>query len=88
MLTQSRDEYVRRGFHRKQVGLNHIAFWAPSRSFVDRFYEQYLVPHRVRVLYGGPRDYPEYSKGYYAVYFEDPDKVKLELVTEPRISKS
>jgi hypothetical protein len=32
------------------------------------------------VLYGGPKEYPEYRKGYYAVYFEDPDRIKLEFV--------
>ncbi|TMI54977.1 bleomycin resistance protein, partial [Candidatus Bathyarchaeota archaeon] len=28
----------------------------------------------------GPKEYPEYRKGYYAVYFEDPDRIKLEFV--------
>jgi catechol 2,3-dioxygenase-like lactoylglutathione lyase family enzyme len=34
----------------------------------------------IKVLYGGPKEYPEYRKGYYAVYFEDPDRIKLEFV--------
>ena len=68
------------GFHRKRVGLNHIAFRAESREEVDRFHQQFLVPRRIAVLYGGPREYPEYGAGYHAVYFEDPDRVKLEFV--------
>ena len=68
------------GFHRHRVGLNHIAFQAESRADVDRFHKGFLVPRRIKVLYGGPKEYPEYRKGYYAVYFEDPDRIKLEFV--------
>jgi hypothetical protein len=50
---------------------------------VDDFYNQYLLPRKVPVLYGGPKEYPEYTKGYYSVYFEDPDRIKLELVHIP-----
>ena len=70
-------------FHRRQVGLNHIAFQAKSNADVDRLYSEFLVPRNVKVLYGGPKEYPEYRKGYYAVYFEDPDRIKLELVYVP-----
>jgi len=37
-----------------------------------------------RVLYGGPKEYPEYSEGYYALYFEDPDRIKLDAVHIPQ----
>ena len=30
-----------------------------------------------------PREYPEYVPGYYAVFFADPDGIKLELVHIP-----
>ena len=68
------------GFHRAHVGLNHIAFQAKSKADVDRLHSEFLVPRSIKVLYGGPKEYPEYRKGYYAVYFEDPDRVKLEFV--------
>ncbi len=67
-------------FHRKRVGLNHIAFRAKSREDVNEFHKHFLIPKRVRVLYGGPKRYPEYGPNYYSVYFEDPDRIKLELV--------
>jgi hypothetical protein len=35
------------------------------------------------VLYGGPREYPEYAAAYYAVFFEDPDRIKLEVAHVP-----
>jgi hypothetical protein len=44
-----------------------------------------LLPNKLSTLYGGPNEY-EYRKGYYAVYFEDPDRLKLELVTAPSFS--
>jgi len=74
------ERYKESGFHRRRVGLNHIAFQAKSKADVDRLHSDFLVPRSIKVLYGGPKEYPEYRKGYYAVYFEDPDRIKLEFV--------
>jgi len=74
------ERYKELGFHRGRVGLNHIAFQAKSKADVDRLHSEFLVPRNIKVLYGGPKEYPEYRKGYYAVYFEDPDRIKLEFV--------
>ncbi len=63
------------------MGINHVSFWAPTRQVVDRFYGEVLLPKKIKVLYAGLREYPDYSKGYYAVCFEDPDRIKLELLT-------
>ncbi|MDP9099979.1 MAG: VOC family protein [Verrucomicrobiota bacterium] len=56
---------------------NRIAFWAPSRAAVDR------VGEVVRKAGGknieGPELCVDYSPGYYAVFFEDPDGNKLEV---------
>ena len=86
-IIQSEDRFVNHGFHRRRVGLNHVAFHADSRTTVDDLYNQYLLPRKVPVLYGGPKEYPEYSKGYYSVYFEDPDRIKLELAHIPEFKK-
>jgi hypothetical protein len=37
----------------------------------------------VRVL-DAPAEYPQYGSGYYAVFFADPDGIKLEYVFTPR----
>jgi catechol 2,3-dioxygenase-like lactoylglutathione lyase family enzyme len=74
------ERYKGSGFHRRQVGLNHIAFQAKSKADVNRLHSEFLVPRSIKVLYGGPKEYPEYRKGYYSVYFEDPDRIKLEFV--------
>ena len=82
-LVQCERRFLRSGFHRKNVGLNHIAFRLPSRQMVARFYKKYLLARGIPVLYGGPKEWPEYEGGYYAVYFEDPDRIKLEIVHTP-----
>ena len=79
-LTKCFEPWSKFGFHRRRVGLNHFAFRAESRDTVDRFYKEFLIPRRVTVLYNGPKEYPEYAPEYYAVYFEDPDRLKLEFV--------
>ena len=84
-VTQSFGEHVQHGYHRRRVGLNHVAFRADSRKMVDGFHSKYLRPKGIPILYGGPRERPEYSKGYYSVYFEDPDRIKLELVYSPGV---
>jgi glyoxylase I family protein len=71
------------GFHRKRTGLNHLAFRVDRREDVDRFQAEFMAPRRLGALYGTPREFPEYRRGYYAVFFEDPDRLKLEVVHTP-----
>jgi catechol 2,3-dioxygenase-like lactoylglutathione lyase family enzyme len=60
-----------------QPNRNRIAFWASSREAVEK------VAEVVRKAGGrnieGPELCVEYSPGYYAVFFEDPDGNKLEI---------
>jgi glyoxylase I family protein len=71
------------GFHRKRAGLNHLAFRVDRREDVDRFQTEFMASRRLPALYRTPRDFPEYRPGYYAVFFEDPDRLKLEIVHIP-----
>jgi catechol 2,3-dioxygenase-like lactoylglutathione lyase family enzyme len=73
-------------FHRKNTGLNHLAFGVRERADVDRFVAEFMQPRGVAALYGSPREYPEYHAGYYAVFFEDPDRLKLEVACVPTIT--
>jgi GNAT superfamily N-acetyltransferase/catechol 2,3-dioxygenase-like lactoylglutathione lyase family enzyme len=66
---------------RFRAGLHHLALRAPSRADVDAFHAQ-LVELGVRIL-DAPADYPQYAPGYYAVFFADPDGLKLEYVFTP-----
>lgn len=69
-------------FHRKRTGLSHIAFLVDSPDSVDQFVTDFLVPRSLVPLYGGAHSPEGYPDGYYAVYFEDPDRMKIEVVYE------
>ncbi len=65
-------------FNRRRVGLNHVAFHAASRAEVDCVTEK-LRARGVAILYEDRHPHAG-GKGSYAVFFEDPDRVKVELV--------
>lgn len=68
--------------HRRYApGLHHLAWRAESREDVDRLHAL-LVENDIKVL-DPPAHYPEYWGDYYAVFFEDPDGMKLELAHTP-----
>jgi catechol 2,3-dioxygenase-like lactoylglutathione lyase family enzyme len=67
-------------FDKARVGLCEIAFRAESRAQVDALARD-IAANEGRVL-DAPREYP-YRPGYYAVFFADPDGMKLELVHIP-----
>jgi len=71
----------KRKHDRYSPGLHHLAFTAPSRAAVDELYHA-LVADKVPIL-DPPADYPQYAPGYYAVFFADPDGMKLEYVFTP-----
>ncbi|KAF0240880.1 MAG: ribosomal protein L11 [Planctomycetota bacterium] len=81
-LAQAKDPWRSHGFHRKRAGVNHLAFAAPSREAVDVLHE-WLMWEGISVLYGGPKEMGTEEKPNYAVYFEDPDRMKLEYVYRP-----
>ena len=68
-------------FHKDRVGLCEVAFAAARRDDVDAL-ARALADRGVPIL-DPPREYPEYVPGYYAVFFTDPDGIKLELVHVP-----
>jgi catechol-2,3-dioxygenase len=66
---------------RYRVGLHHLCLEVSDNAALDADAE------RVRELGAritdGPREFPEYRSGYHALFFEDPDGIKLELVWTP-----
>lgn len=77
-LLQAPEEHVAAGYHRKRVGLNHLAFKAKSRTHVDDI-RAWLKNSGGTLLYDDRFPYAT-SPTYYAVYCEDPDRMKLEVV--------
>ncbi|MGH2806659.1 MAG: VOC family protein [Actinomycetota bacterium] len=64
-----------RVFHRRGPGLNHLAFHAATRERVDQMRET-LTARGIRPLY----DSPDPERIPYALYFEGPDRLKIEYV--------
>jgi catechol 2,3-dioxygenase-like lactoylglutathione lyase family enzyme len=80
-LKQADPRFAQDTFCKDRVGLCEIAFRAQSRAQVDAL-AQDIERIGGRIL-DPPREYPEYVPGYYAVFFTDPDGIKLELVHIP-----
>jgi catechol 2,3-dioxygenase-like lactoylglutathione lyase family enzyme len=77
-LLQAPSEHLAAGYHRKRVGLNHLAFAGRSRAHVDEM-AAWVAAAGYTVLY--ETRYPHASgPGYYALYCEDPDRIKVEVV--------
>ncbi|GMA08492.1 hypothetical protein GCM10025886_16430 [Tetragenococcus halophilus subsp. flandriensis] len=80
VFVQTEDEYLKNGYHRKNTGLNHLAFAVDNGQKVDKL-RQKLINNGVNEQYvnsypfaGGPN--------HYAFYFEDPDRIKVEIVAK------
>lgn len=57
---------------------NRVAFWVWSRDEVDRIAG--ILEELDAEIESGPRECPEYSPSYYAVFFRDPSGNRLEIV--------
>jgi len=71
-------EHLMAGYHRRRVGLNHLAFRARSRAHVDEV-RAWLREAGFPLLYDDRYPFAT-APGYYAVFCEDPDRMKLEVV--------
>lgn len=78
VFVQTEPQHQEPAYHRCRVGLNHLAFHASSRAHVDEVTEG-LRARGAQILY---EDRHPFAGGdhYYAVFFEDPDRIKVELV--------
>lgn len=72
-------------YERYGVGVHHVAWQASSREEVDERY-RWLRGHGAAIE-SEPREY-DYMPGYYAVFFYDPDRLKLEIVHRPPIEEA
>ena len=79
-LRPAKEESATKIHDRNAPGLNHVAFNAENREDVDRLH-QVLTEIGAQIL-DPPAEFP-YFPGYYAVYFADPDCLKLEFVFWP-----
>jgi catechol 2,3-dioxygenase-like lactoylglutathione lyase family enzyme len=78
VFVQVEEGYLEPGYHRKRSGLNHLAFHADSRKQVDQItawvrVSGYMILYEDRHPFAGGPD-------YYALYCEDPNRIKVEIV--------
>ena len=78
VFVQTEAKYLQPEYHRCRTGLNHLAFWAKSRAQIDEITRQ-LKEQGAVILYPERHPYAG-GEGYYALFFEDPDRIKVELV--------
>ena len=81
ILCPTLDEHQLAGFHRKRIGLNHLALYATSKEEVDLYYQNVMRNNNILSLY---QDGADGDTNYYSVLFEDPDRMKIEVVFAPR----
>ena len=60
------------------VGFHHYAFEVSRPGDVDKGHA--LLVEMGTTIIDAPADYPDYGEGYRAVYFLDPDGLKLEVM--------
>ncbi|PPA69742.1 VOC family protein [Jeotgalibacillus proteolyticus] len=80
VFVQTEEKYVEAGYHRKRIGLNHLAFWAKSIEQVDNLADQ-MRSRGMRLLYEDRYPFAG-GRDHYALYGEDPDRIKVEIVAE------
>jgi catechol 2,3-dioxygenase-like lactoylglutathione lyase family enzyme len=78
VFVQVEERFTDIGYHRCRVGLNHLAFHAKSKQQVDDITNS-LLEKGIPILYQDKHPYAG-GQNYYAVFFEDPDRIKVELV--------
>ncbi len=80
ILSPTEEKFKEVGFHRKRIGLNHLALYAFSQNEVDSYYKDVLVANNISSLY---QEGPDGDEEYYSVLFEDPDRMKIEITYAP-----
>ncbi|MFD1363135.1 MULTISPECIES: VOC family protein [Bacillaceae] len=78
VFVQTEERFLDVPYHRCRVGLNHLAFHADSRQHVDDMTKK-LEDKGITILYTEQHPFAG-GDDHYAVYFEDPDRIKVELV--------
>jgi glyoxylase I family protein len=79
-LRQKQSEAHGTPYDRYAIGIHHVGFDVRSREAIDER-ARWLREQHV-IIESGPAEY-EYTPGYYAVFFYDPDGIKLELLHRP-----
>lgn len=77
-FVQTEPEFAAHGYHRKRVGLNHLAFGVVGRDALEAV-RKAVTAQGARMLYGGEI---EETKTQHRFFFEDPERMKVEVLAE------
>jgi len=77
-FVQAEPEFVTHGYHRKRIGLNHLAFAVGSRDELGTVLE-WVRARGQRLLYAGVI---EETATQHRFFFEDPERIKVEVLAE------
>jgi catechol 2,3-dioxygenase-like lactoylglutathione lyase family enzyme len=80
-LVQVGEDHAFRQYHRCGVGLNHLAFKVKGRDAVDKL-RQYCLANGITSLYDERYPFANGGTDYYALFVEDPDRIKVEFVAD------
>ena len=76
-FVQTEPDFVGQGYHRKRIGLNHLAFAVTDRGELEQVLG-HVRSAAARLLYEGGI---EETKTQHRLFFEDPDRIKVEVVS-------
>jgi catechol 2,3-dioxygenase-like lactoylglutathione lyase family enzyme len=78
-FVQVMEKYADQPYHRCGVGLNHLAFKVENRAVVDQL-RQHCKDYGITSLYDEKYPFANGGTDYYALFIEDPDRIKVEFV--------
>ncbi len=78
VFVQVQEKYIEFSYNRCHVGLNHLAFCSDDKSVIDEIIKE-LKNRKIKLLYNN--DYYN-SEHNYMIFFEDPDRIKIEIRLE------
>lgn len=84
-FVQVEQKYAHMAYHRCGVGLNHLAFRVKDRAMVGQLREL-CQSQAIVCLYDDKYPFANGGDDYYALFVEDPDRIKVEFVAEDAIA--
>ncbi|HWU43731.1 MAG TPA: VOC family protein, partial [Bdellovibrio sp.] len=81
VFVQTEEKFLKNDFHRCRPGLNHLAFHASSPSHVDELTKK-LKDRGLAILYSDKHPHAA-GLNSYGVFFEDPERIKVEVMALP-----
>src|SRR2546422_5403445 len=73
-FNQVQERFADVAYHRKRTGLDHIAIRIETKDQIMALRE-FFLSENIRILH----DANYYGEQYFAIYIEDPDRIKLEF---------